>query len=100
MLTLRGRVENIIRMPERKGRDGKSYPAYCQVQMSVSEAMQDGQRRLGIQTLSIDDPAPFEAVQGQVVRVPVGAYVRNGSLSLFLAKGGLPEVIQEQGKGA
>lgn len=93
MLTLRGRVENIIRMPARV-KDGKTLPGYCQVQMFVSEPMQDGQKRLGMQTLSIEDPAPFEEVQGREVRVPVGAYVRNGSLALFMQKGSLPELIK------
>lgn len=93
MLTLQGRVENVLRHPAKTGRDGKSYPAYNQVQILVAEPLQDGQKRLGVQTLSVDDPHLFEAVQGREIRVAVGAYVRNGTLSFFLQRGAVPEVL-------
>jgi hypothetical protein len=99
MLTLRGRVVNVLRHQARTGRDGKEYPAYAQVQMMVEEPLQDGQKRLGVQTLSIDEPGPFEPLQGLEIQVPIGAYVRNGVLALFLQKGAVPEVIQNQVKG-
>lgn len=98
MLTLRGNVVNVLRHPERVARDGKTYPAYAQVQMMVEEPLQDGQKRLGVQTLSIDDPAPFEPFQGREIEVPVGVYVRNGTLSIFLQKGARPSVVRGNGE--
>ena len=93
MLTLRGKVVNVLRHAERTARDGKTYPAYAQVQVMVEEPLQDGQKRLGVQTLSVDSPEAFDGLQGRDIEVPVGVYVRNGTLSIFLQKGAHPSLL-------
>lgn len=90
MLRLQGTVANVLRHPEREYK-GEKRAAYAQVQLMVREPLQDGQERLGVQTLSTDAPDAFEALSGQEITVPVGAYVRSGAVAYFMARDARPQ---------
>lgn len=92
MLKLHGQVVNVLRHPEREF-DGKKRSAYAQVQLMVTEALQDGQERLGVQTLTTAHPDAFEALRGSEIAVPVGAYVRNGAIAYFMGPQAHPEPL-------
>ena len=94
MLTLRGQLANVLHVPERTDREGKTYPPYCQVQMMVEQRLQDGQRRLGLQTFKVDDPDLFTPLQGREIDVPVGAFVAKGNLVLFMERGARPRLAE------
>lgn len=89
MLTITGTVVNVLRHAEREFQ-GKKRDAYNQVQLMVSETLQDGQERIGVQTLSTDHPEAFEALKGQEIAVPVGAYVRAGAIAYFMGRQAKP----------
>lgn len=100
MLVLQGTVVNVLRHAQRTGRDGKTYEAYDQVQIMVEEPLQDGQKRVGVQTLITDKPEAFERLTGRPVTVPVGVYVRNGSPAFFMQKGASPEAALDRSTSA
>lgn len=81
MLTLEGKVLAVIRHDARTGRDGKTFEAYSQVQLQVEELLENGQVRYGIQTMTTATPERFDKLAGSMVRVPVRAYVRAGSVA-------------------
>lgn len=93
MLTLEGRVLSVIRHTARTDRDGKAREAYSQVQLQVEELLDAGQVRYGIQTMTTGTPDAFEAVAGQLVAVPVRAYVRAGTVALTMPPEAEPRVV-------
>lgn len=96
MLTLQGTVVNVLRHAQRTGRDGKTYEAYNQVQIMVEEPLQDGQKRVGVQTLITETPEAFERLTNRPVAVPVSVYIRNGSPAFFMQKGASPEALSDR----
>lgn len=92
MLKLHGQVVNVLRHPEREYK-GEKRSSYAQVQLMVREALQDGQERIGVQTLTTQRPEAFEALQGAEIAVPVGAYVRNGAIAYFMGPDTRPEPL-------
>lgn len=84
MLTLEGQVVSVIHHEARKGRDGKQYEAYAQVQLMVEEIMENGQARYGVQTMTTGCPDRFQKLVGQRVEVPVRAYVRSNTVAFTM----------------
>jgi hypothetical protein len=92
MLKLHGQVINVLRHPEREFK-GEKRASYAQVQLMVRETLQDGQERIGVQTLTTEAPEAFEALSGAEIAVPVGAYVRNGAIAYFMERTARPEPL-------
>lgn len=84
MLTLEGMVLAVIEHEARKGRDGKQYDAYAQVQLQVEEIMENGQARYGVQTMTTGCPDRFQKLIGKRVEVPVRAYVRSNTVAFTM----------------
>lgn len=100
-LLLRGRVENVLRFSERTDRKtGELRDAYQQVQFMVTEPLRDGQSRLDIKTLSVDDVGPFEALKGSECLVEVGCYVKAGGVAFFAKKGSKPIPVRAPDRAA
>jgi hypothetical protein len=92
MLKLQGQVVNVLRHAEREFK-GEKRASYAQVQLMVREPLQDGQERIGVQTLTTEAPDAFEALRGAEIAVPVGAYVRNGAVAYFMERDARPQPI-------
>ena len=84
MLTLEGRILSVIRHEARTGRDGKAFDAYNQVQLQVEELLETGQVRYSIQTMTTASPDKFDSLAGQLVTIPVRAYVRSGGIAFTM----------------
>lgn len=96
MLTLAGQVMNVLETPKGVNKKtGEEYGGYHQVQLLCREELQNGETRMQLQTLSTDHPEAFKPLQGKVVRVPVGAFARGGTLHFFIPKGSKPETITQ-----
>jgi len=93
MLTLEGKVLAVLKHEARTGRDGKSFDAYSQVQLQVEELLENGQVRYGIQTMTTATPERFDKLAGSLVRVPVRAYVRAGSVAYTMPASAEPVAV-------
>lgn len=74
MLTLNGKLLAVLHLDERKMKTGEVIPARVQVQIQTEEVLEDGQIRLGLQTITVPDEHTIKAGTGQAVSLPVRAY--------------------------
>lgn len=86
-LLLKGVVQNTLFTPEGKTREGKAYGGNHQVQLLCNEQLRNGETRLQLFTLNVDDPAPYERQKGQEVTVPVGVFANQGKVQFYATKG-------------
>lgn len=66
---------------------GEEYEARDKVQLLGELPLQDGQKRMELVTLTVDDARPFEAVKGKRVRVPVGFFASGKNVQFYIPKG-------------
>ena len=93
-LLMRGIVRGVLAHPARLDKKtGELRPAYNQVQLECAEPLQDGQERLSIQTLSVDDLAPYAALKGSEALVEVGAFAKGAPLTFFAKRGSPPRPV-------
>ncbi len=87
MLTLNGVVQNVFSKPESKDKEtGEIRPASDNVQILAENVMQNGETRLEMVTLKVQAGDAYRKLVGQRVRVPVGAFVANGSVLFYALK--------------
>lgn len=92
MLTLNGQVANTFVTDATKNREtGEAIPAKTKVQLLCENALRNGEMRLELVTLAVEDIGPYEKLVGQVVRVPVGVFAVGGSVQYFALRGQSPE---------
>ena len=83
MLTLNGTVQNVYTQPESKDREtGEVRPASLRAQILCENVTQNGEKRLEMVTLKVHTDA-FKRLEGQKVRIPVGAFVAGGSIMYY-----------------
>lgn len=101
MLTLNGQVINVFDQPAYTDKKtGETTPARHRVQIMAENMLQNGQNRMELVNLTVDDPQPYTALQGRSVRVPVGAFAQAGSITFYALKGHAPEAVATGGSGA
>jgi hypothetical protein len=87
MLTLNGIVQNVFRKAESKDREtGEIRPASDQVQILAENVLENGEKRLEMVTLKVQSGDAYRKLVGRFVRVPVGAFIANGSLLFYALK--------------
>jgi hypothetical protein len=80
MLTLNGKIINVFDTPESTDRKtGEVRDAKFRIQVMAENELQNGQKRYDLVNLSVDQPALYKPLTGQLVRVPVGAFVASGA---------------------
>lgn len=95
MLTLNGKIINVFDTPESTDRKtGEVRDAKFRIQVMAENELQNGQKRYDLVNLSVDQPALYKPLTGQLVRVPVGAFVAGGAVQYYALKGARPEVVQ------
>ena len=100
-LLMRGVVRQTLSHPARVDKaTGQIRPAYSQVQLECAEPLQDGQERLSIHTLGVDEVKPYEALKGSEALVEVGVFAKGGTLTFFGKRGVPPQRAPELGSGA
>jgi hypothetical protein len=87
MLTLNGIVQNVFTKPESKDKEtGEIRPATENVQILAENFMESGEKRLEMVTLKVPKGEVYRNLVGQLVRVPVGAFVANGAILYYALK--------------
>lgn len=96
MLTLHGKLLNVIRREPREGAENKFDP-YGQAQFQTEEVLDDGQVKIALHTLSIsvDLIDGFKKMMGKDVEIPVRAWARNNGISFGVQAGVLPRVSHQ-----
>jgi len=101
MLTLNGQIINVFDTPESTDKKtGEVRDAKFRIQIMAENELQNGQKRFDLVNLSVDQPAIYKPLQGQRVRVPVGAFVSGTSIQYYALKGAMPEMIKAASGGA
>lgn len=94
MLTLNGQVINVFDTPPfTDKKTGEISPARHRVQIMAENMLQNGQNRMELVNLTVDDSAPYLALQGRSVRVPVGAFVNGSVIQYYALRAHLPEPV-------
>ena len=82
MLTLNGLVANCFDTAASE-RNGVIRPAASRVQIHAENILENGQKRLELVTLKVNNIKPYQTLIGKSVRVPVGCFVANGSILYY-----------------
>lgn len=92
MLTLNGNVLNVFDMPASTDKKtGEIIPARARVQVMCENTLQNGQKRMDLVNLTVEDSKPYQKAVGRAVRVPVGAFVSGAAVQFYALKGVAPE---------
>lgn len=87
MLTLNGMVQNVFTKPESKDKEtGEIRPATENVQILAENFLESGEKKLEMVTLKVPRGDVYRTLVGQLVRVPVGAFVANGAILYYALK--------------
>ena len=101
MLTLNGQVLNVFDQPAYADKKtGEVQPAKHRVQIMAENMLQNGQHRMELVNLTVDDPAAYTALRGRSVRVPVGAFANGSNIQFYALKAHKPEAVQTTPDGA
>lgn len=85
MLTLNGQVANIYESPRGVNKTtGEAFGGQHRIQVMCENTLQNGERRIELVDLTLDDVVPYRDKLGQQVSIPVGVYV-SGSRAAFYA---------------
>jgi len=87
MLTLNGIVQNVFSKAQSTDKaTGEIRPASVHAQVLAENILENGEKRLDMVTLKVHAAEAFTKLIGQHVRVPVGAFVSNGSIQYYSLK--------------
>lgn len=86
MLTLNGTVANIYEAPKGVNKDtGEAYGGQHRIQVMCENTLRNGEKRIELVDLNVDDVRAYQDVLGKPVRIPVGVYVAAGGRPAFYA---------------
>lgn len=87
MLTLNGVVQNVFTKPASTDKaTGEVRAATENAQILAENILESGEKRLEMVTLKVHAGAVYRKLIGQAVRVPVGAFVANGTIMYYALK--------------
>lgn len=87
MLTLNGTVANIYEAPKGVNKEtGEAYGGQHRIQVMCENTLKNGEKRIELVDLSVDDVTPYREAIGKPVRVPVGVYVASGKPAFYALK--------------
>jgi hypothetical protein len=95
MLHMSGQVINVFDVPEGVSKKtGEAYGGQFKIQLMAENELQNGQKRVELVDLTVDQPSLYKPLVGQRVRVPVGAFVNGTKVQFFALKGARPEKFE------
>lgn len=87
-ITLNGTVQNVFTKPASADRQtGELRPATAHVQILAENELEDGEKRLEIFTLKVQNPDSYRKLMGQFVRVPAGCFAKGGEVFFYALRG-------------
>jgi len=79
MLTLNGTVVNVYESPKGVNKTtGEAYGGKHRIQLICNNTLQNGEKRVELVDLTVEDAMLYRDAVGKPVSVPVGVYVRGG----------------------
>lgn len=75
MLTLNGTLLTVLELEARKLKTGELIPARVQAQIQTAEVLEDGQVKIGLQTITVPHRDVVKARPGEPISLPVRPYV-------------------------
>ena len=98
MFSLCGRVVNVYVQPGGVSKKtGEVFDPKDKVQIMGQIPLTEGGYKLDLVTLNVENGKVFEAVNGKLVRVPVGVYALHRSVGYFIPQGGKPSLVSTGG---
>lgn len=92
MLLLVGQVMNVFESPKGTNKEtGEAFGGQPRVQIMAENELQNGEKRLDLVNLTVEDEKIYNALKGQRVAVAVGAYVSKGMVAFYALKGVKPQ---------
>lgn len=93
MLTLNGLVQNVFRRDQATDKKtGEIIPASDYVQVMAENVLPNGEKRIELVTLKVEQGDAYRRMLGRPVRVPVGAFVVGKAVQFYALKGASAEV--------
>jgi hypothetical protein len=93
MLLLVGQVVNVFEAPKGTNKEtGESFGGTPRVQILAENELQNGDTKLDLVNLSVENESLYKGLKGKKIAVPVGAYVSKGIVAFYALKGALPSV--------
>jgi hypothetical protein len=88
MLTLNGTVANIYEAPKGVNKEtGEAYGGQHRIQVMCENTLKNGEKRIELVDLTVDDVTTYREAIGKPVSVPVGVYVASGKPAFYALKG-------------
>ena len=87
MLTLNGQVANIYESVKGVNKTtGEAFGGQHRIQIMCENTLQNGEKRIELVDLTIDDVTPYREALGKPVSVPVGVYINAGKPAFYALK--------------
>lgn len=88
MLLLNGVLLNLFDTPSKTDKKtGEIVPASTRAQIQAENILENGQKRIDLVTLKVNDPDPYRKLVGKAIRVPVGVMASGGTVFFYAPKG-------------
>ena len=78
--------ERFATPPSTDKKTGEVRPGFTSAQILAENIMESGEKRLEMVTLKVHAADAFRKLEGQFVRVPVGAFVADGQIRYYALK--------------
>lgn len=93
MLQISGKVINVFTQEGGKNKDGTDYEERHKVQLMGEVALPNGDVKVDLMSLTVQDLSDWNEVQGKTVSIDIGAFApAKGNIIYFVSKGSKPQV--------
>lgn len=95
MFTVMGKVVHVFDQPGRLDKEtGETTPDSVRLQMMGQMPVPNGETRLDLITVKVEDKETYEKLKGKDIRLPVGAFSPSkGQIIYFVPKGSRPDLV-------
>lgn len=93
MLQITGKVINVFTVEAGKGKDGTEYAERHKVQLMGEVALPNGDVKMDLMDLTIQDLGDWNEMQGKDISIDIGAFAPSkGNIIYFVSKGSKPQL--------
>ena len=93
MLQISGKVINVFTQEGGKNKDGTDYEERHKVQLMGEVALPNGDVKVDLMSLTVQDLSDWNEAQGKIISIDVGAFAPSkGSIIYFVSKGSKPQI--------
>lgn len=94
MLQISGKVINVFTQQGGEGKDGTKYEARHKVQLMGEVALPNGDVKMDLMDLTVQDLSDWNDKQGEEISISIGAFAPSkGNIIYFVSKGSKPKLI-------